>query len=116
MSKIANLNFKNLKFSVASDDLEHLQQLALILNERAALMINNFVNKSINDSTLLYLVALTLQNEVMDLQEKLINEGESFKNHQNDNKQQITESVSDTIDYIANYIESVAKEIEEQYN
>ncbi len=98
--------FQNTCFSFNCDDPQKLQLLAAKVNERAAAVHHSSHNTF--DSKILLLTAILLQEEIEQLQTRVV----ELEQHSQNQIQAANHSLATTIEKIASYIENLASHLE----
>jgi cell division protein ZapA (FtsZ GTPase activity inhibitor) len=104
---LVNLKFRSHNVQLECDNEERAVELSKKLNER----IERFSgSKNANDTKLVYLTALLLQDEMETIAQEL-NSAEAKLEHEFESNNNI---LSDTLNYIAEYLENLAERLKKQ--
>lgn len=103
--KSVQLKFFNQQIMLNCDNEER----ALLLSEQLNARIEQFsVNKNISDSKILYLTALSLQDEIETLKEEF----RALKVEASETIEHSEQTLANTLNYVSDYIETLAKKLD----
>lgn len=105
-----DIKFRNTQMSLESNNVERLAMLVEKLNKRAEVIAEGPGN--FTDTKLAIISALMLEDQVDTLTNKL----SSDTSNSNDQVEQTKTAFTDTVNYLADYIEDLADRIEKDYN